>query len=86
MDTLELFVFTHVLVEARYQKIEHQQSSLPMWEGRPSTVVMHGAYLIRGIQSSNQKVTIVMSSCKKQGGYVSAETEVTKGKGALMYP
>lgn len=57
-----------------------------MWEGRPSTVVMHGAYLIGGIQSTNQKVTIVMSSCKKRGGYVSEEIEVTKGKGALMYP
>lgn len=57
-----------------------------MWEGRPSTMVMHGAYLIGGIQSTNQKVTIVMSSCKKRGGYASEEIEVTKGKGALMYP
>lgn len=47
-----------------------------MWEGRPSTMVMHVAYLIGGIQSTNQEVTIVTSSCKKQGGYVSEEIEV----------
>lgn len=49
---------------------------------------MHAAYLIRGVQSTNQEVSIVMNSCRKQGTCVRKEIEITEGKGAggLIYP